>query len=278
MSKNIDERVVADFGREWLQFDQSDVPIEELRITFEQYFSLFPWETLSPEAEGFDLGCGSGRWAYFCAPRVGKLHCIDPAMPALEVAKKKLSSFSNCIFHNAGVGDIPLDDRSMDFGYSLGVLHHVPDTEDGIKRCVKKLKPGAPLLLYLYYAFDNRPTWFKAVWRASDILRRGISVLPYPLKYLASQVIALLVYFPLARFARIVETLGLNVRNLPLSTYRDRSLYSLRNDALDRFGTRLERRFTKDQIERMMIEAGLERIKFRNQEPFWCAIGYRHAR
>ena len=46
-------------------------------------------------------------------------------------------------------------------------------------------------------------------------------------------------------------------------------------DALDRFGTRLEKRFTKAQIERMMAEAGLERIAFGDGEPFWCALGYK---
>lgn len=277
ITKNIDEQVVADFGREWSQFDQSGVPIEELRITFEQYFSLFPWEMLSPDAEGFDLGCGSGRWAYFCAPRVGKLHCIDPAVAALKVAEKNLSQLNNCIFHNAGVDDIPLEDGSMDFGYALGVLDHIPDTEDGVRRCARKLKPGAPLLVYLSYAFDNRPPWFKAIWRASDILRRGISILPYPLKYLASQTIALFVYYPLSRSARFAEKLGLNVDNLPLSSYREKNFYTLRTDALDRFGTRLEKRFTKSQIEQLMIKAGFEGIEFRNKEPFWCAIGYRTA-
>ena len=274
MTKNIDERVVNDFGIEWSQFDQSGVPTEELQKIFEQYFSLFPWERLSSDAEGFDLGCGSGRWAYFCAPFVGKLHCIDPAKLALEVAKKKLSNFNNCTFHVAGVDDMPLDDGSMDFGYSLGVLHHIPDTAAGIKSCVRKLKPGAPFLIYLYYAFENKPLWFKVIWRASDILRRGISILPYPLKYFASQIIALFVYFPLSRFARIVENLGSNVSNFPLSGYRDKSFYTLKTDALDRFGTRLEKRFTKSQIEKMMLEAGLERVKFTDKGPYWCAIGY----
>jgi len=277
MTKNIDEQVVADFGREWSQFDQSNIPIEELRNRFEQYFSLFPWDMLAQDAEGFDLGCGSGRWAYFCASRVGKLYCIDPAVSALDVAKKKLSQFDNCIFYNAGVYDIPLNDSSMDFGYSLGVLHHIPDTENGIKNCVKKLKPSAPFLLYLYYAFDNRPLWFKAIWRLSDILRRGISILPYPLKYFITQLIALFVYFPLSRFARFFEALSFNVTNLPLSSYRNKSFHTLRTDALDRFGTRLEKRFTKSQIEEMMRQSGLERIEFRDKQPFWCAIGFRVA-
>jgi hypothetical protein len=47
----------------------------------------------------------------------------------------------------------------MDFGYSLGVLHHVADTEGALRAAVRTLKPGAPLLVYLYYAFDNRPRW-----------------------------------------------------------------------------------------------------------------------
>lgn len=173
------------------------------------------------------------------------------------------------------VDDIPLDDNSMDFGYSLGVLHHVPDTALGIKMCVNKLKSGAPFLLYLYYALDNKPLWFRSIWKVSDLLRRGISILPTPLKYLASQVIALTVYFPLARLSKILEKLGFDVSNIPLSFYRDKSLYTLRTDALDRFGTRLEQRFTKKQIEQMMIDAGLEKIKFRDDEPYWCAIGYR---
>ncbi|MCY7329778.1 MAG: class I SAM-dependent methyltransferase, partial [Saprospiraceae bacterium] len=67
---------------------------------------------------------------------------------------------------------VSLPDGAMDFGYSLGVLHHIPDTRAALAACVRKLKPGAPFLLYLYYAFDNRPWWFKALWRLSDVVRR----------------------------------------------------------------------------------------------------------
>ena len=49
----------------------------------------------------------------------------------------------------------------------------------------------------------------------------------------------------------------------------------MRTDSLDRFGTRLEHRFTKKQIEMMMNNAGLEKIIFSDIAPFWCAIGYK---
>ena len=49
----------------------------------------------------------------------------------------------------------------------------------------------------------------------------------------------------------------------------------MRNDSLDRFGTRLEKRFSKKQIKKFMSEASLKNIIFYNEEPFWVVIGYK---
>ena len=61
MSTNVDQNVVSGFGDEWSRFDQSGLSAGELESMFDIYFSIFPWETLPPNAVGFDLGCGSGR-------------------------------------------------------------------------------------------------------------------------------------------------------------------------------------------------------------------------
>ncbi len=274
---NLDHRTVRGFGEEWRAYDQSDLPPAEHRELFEQYFVVFPWHSLPPDAAGFDLGCGSGRWARLVAPRVGTLHCIDASAAALEVARKNLAGLPGCRFHLASVDQIPLPDASLDFGYSLGVLHHVPDTEAGIRACVAKLKPGAPLLLYLYYAFDNRPWWFRALWRASDCLRRLICRLPPGVKVFLTTMIAAAVYFPLARAALVLEKVGWKVDAFPLAYYRGRSFYTMRTDALDRFGTRLEQRFRADQVRGMMQRAGLEAIRFSPSAPYWCAVGFKRA-
>lgn len=274
IDKNIDEATVEGFGDEWERFDQSKLSSHERQKLFESYFSVFPWKTLPSNAVGFDLGCGSGRWALLVAPRVRKLHCIDPSK-ALEVAKQNLNTYPNCEFHLAGVDEIPLPDNSMDFGYSLGVLHHIPNTQEALNACVRKLKPGAPFLVYLYYAFDNRPLWFRTIWKITEIARHGVSRLPHGLRYFVSQVIAGVIYMPLAKTAYFLEKMGFNVSNVPLSAYKDSSFYTMRTDALDRFGTRLEQRFTKRQIQEMMENAGTEEIVFSNDVPFWCAVGTR---
>src|SRR5437899_944183 len=143
MTENIDKQVVAGFGDEWSRFDQSALAEAELRKMFDNYFNIFPWDRLKADAVGFDLGCGSGRWAKLVAPRVGKLHLFDPSAEALEVARLNLSDAENCHFQIAGAQNIPLENESCDFGYSLGVLHHLPDTEAGLHSCIAKIKKGA---------------------------------------------------------------------------------------------------------------------------------------
>ena len=272
-TRNLDAATVEGFGREWTSFDQRELPADELARIFADYFAVFPFESLPPHAVGFDLGCGSGRWARLAAERVGHLHCVDASAAALAVARRSLAERANVSFHHAAVDALPFADGSMDFGYSLGVLHHVPDTAAGIASCVAKLKPGAPFLLYLYYAFDQRPAWFRALWRVSDLLRRLLSRAPYGLRLAVSQLLALTVYWPLARGARWLERHGRAVDGLPLSAYRDKSFYTMRTDALDRFGTRLEQRFTRTQIAAMMAAAGLDDIRFHDGPPYWCAVG-----
>jgi ubiquinone/menaquinone biosynthesis C-methylase UbiE len=274
MTENAVKDVVDGFGDEWSRFDQSALSATELEEISQDYFSIFPWDKIGKNAVGFDLGCGTGRWAKVVAPRVGVLHLIDASDKALAVAKRNLREAENCRFHLASVDAIPLADNSCDFGYSLGVLHHIPDTQAGLEACVDKLKSGAPFLLYLYYRFDNRPAWFRAVWRSSEIVRNVVAHLPHSARYAASQILAASVYFPLARTAKGLEKLGMNVENLPLSQYRNRRFYVMRNDALDRFGTQLEQRFTKAEMREMMEKAGLENITF-GERAFWTAVGFK---
>ena len=272
--KNIDKKVVSDFGKEWQAFNHQNLDESLLDSAFDSYFYFFPFEDLS-DAVGFDMGCGSGRWAKFVAPRVGFLNCIDPSETALNQARANLLDSKNCSFECSGVDGNTLMDESQDFGYSLGVLHHIPDTFLALKACAKKLKSGAPFLLYLYYRFDNKPKSYFFLWKISDLVRKVLSRFPFIVKFSVSQIIALFIYLPIAKFAWLAEKIGIDVSNFPLTWYRNESFYILRTDALDRFGTRLEQRFTKEEITRMLEETGFQNIKFSNREPFWTVLAYK---
>lgn len=272
-SSNLHKTTVEGFGDEWEYFNQSSLNSSEREVIFNDYFKVFPWDILPENPKGFDLGCGSGRWALLVADKVGHLNCIDPSEKALDVAKKNLSLKKNVDFLLASVDLIPLPDNSQDFGYSLGVLHHIPDTFSALKSCVNKLKTGAPFLLYLYYSFDNRPLWYRLLWKLSDIFRRIIYVLPESIKRLVTDLIASTIYFTFARLSLLLEFIGINSKQMPLTYYRNKSFYTMRTDARDRFGTPLEQRFSKEQITKMMVDSGLTQIQFSDEAPYWCVVG-----
>jgi hypothetical protein len=80
--------------------------------------------------------------------------------------------------------------------------------------------------------------------------------------------IAVCVYWPLARTAKYFPVSPA----WPLKFYSHRSFYYMRTDALDRFGTRLEQRFSKKEIVAMLEGAGLKGVRFSESEPYWvCA-------
>lgn len=265
---------MAGFGYEWTRFDQSEIGSEERQKAFDTYFSIFPWELLPANGGvGADIGCGSGRWAMLLVNRVQRLHLVDLSGEALAVARRNLRGATNVEFHLASVDQLAFPERSLDFAYSLGVLHHLPDTAAAIRAIAEKLKPGAPFLVYLYYAFDNRPRWYRALWRLTDLGRQFVSRMPKPLRYLVSQAVAVGVYWPLARSYRLILATGGSLSHWPLRFYADKSLYTMRTDALDRLGTRLEKRFSRQEIMDMLTAAGFSHLRFSENPPFWCAVG-----
>lgn len=277
---NVDTDVARGFGDEWSTFRQEEDRLSrgEREAIFDSYFRIFPWHLLPEGSVGLDAGCGSGRWSMLVAPRVGHLHLLDASPAALAVARANLGGMPNVTFHERSIGDIPLADGSLDFAFSLGVLHHVPDTAAAVGAVAAKLKPGAPFLLYLYYAFDNRPAWYRRIWSITDGVRMVLSRQRHRTRLLVSGLFAATVYWPLARAAALLSAVGVPIAALPLAYYADKSFYVMRTDAYDRFCTRLEQRFTKAEIERMMRDAGLEQIRFSETAPFWCAVGLAPAR
>jgi hypothetical protein len=106
------------------------------------------------------------------------------------------------------------------------------------------------------------------------VTRRAIARQSSTVRHVICDGLAGSVYYPLARGALIAERLGVDVEHWPLSAYRHRSFYTMRTDSLDRFGTRLEKRYTRQQVEALMRDAGLTDIRFCSSV-FWCTVGTR---
>ena len=67
----------------------------------------------------------------------------------------------------------------------------------------------------------------------------------------------------------------MNVENIPLSDYRNKPFYFMKTDSLDRFGTKLEKRFSQKEIIEMLDKAGFENISFSPNMPKWVCLAYK---
>ena len=269
---NLDDDTVKSFGAEWERFPEFTE--QEIEKIGEDYFDIVNDSILTKNSHVLDVGCGSGRWSKFVAPKVLSVEAIDPSTSVITAANF-LGEEKNVRVSQASVDNIPFSDNSFDLVFSLGVLHHIPDTEKGIIRCVDKVRNGGWFHIYLYYNLENRGSLYRYIYYFSSTLRRRISGYGDSQKFMIADLIAALVYYPLARLSKILRTIGLHKisSKLPLAYYSDKSFTIMRNDALDRFGTPLEKRFSKDEISTMLRNAGLVNIEFSDKQPFWHAIG-----
>lgn len=271
MSK--ENNVIRDFGDEWERFNFLDEKkLQSLKEQFDRYMAPLPEELRKRDDLIIaDFGAGTGRWSHFLKDFAAKLYSVEPAEKAFRVLTSRFRDDSKVVLLHESVESNQIPEKSLDLAISLGVLHHIADTQGAIQKVAEKIKPGGTFLGYLYYALENKPFLYRALWRLSDSIRKVISRLPKKFKLVLADFIALTIYLPLATISRILEKFGISVDSVPLHHYKDLSFHVMRNDALDRFGTTLEQRFTQAEIVQMLTSAGFTQksIRFSSEEPFW---------
>ena len=270
--ENIDLEVVQSFGDEWSKFH--DFPDETINDIALEYFDIVGETMVNKNTYALDIGCGTGRWTRFLTAKAGFIEAIDPSH-AIFAADTLLSNISNVRLTKASTDNIPFNDETFDFAMSVGVLHHIPDTQKAMQDCVKKVKKGGYFYCYLYHNLESRGIVFKTIFNLSELIRKVVCKLPAKLKRAVCDILAIVIYMPLILLLRLFWALGFKklAMKIPLSGYKDKSFFVIRNDSLDKFGTKLEQRFSKQQVIDMMVNSGLSEIVVSPISPYYHAVG-----
>lgn len=270
--KNIDLKVVQSFGEEWLKFnDFSDDIIEG---SANEYFDILNDTIINKNTYAIDVGCGTGRWTKFLTNKVGFIEAIDPSN-AIFAADNLLGKIENVRLAKASTDTIPFADETFDFAMSIGVLHHIPDTQQAMIDCVKKVKRQGYFYCYLYHNLEKMNWWLKLLFNISELVRKIVYPLPSPIKHFVCDMLALIIYTPFILWVRMLIFLGFYelAKKMPLYAYHNKAFFIVRNDSLDKFGTSLEQRFSKKEVEQLMANCGLENIVISSGTPYYHTIG-----
>jgi SAM-dependent methyltransferase len=153
------------FGRQWNWF--RTVQIDSLNGSKESERALRAatgWE--DDDFKGallLDAGAGAGRFAECAARKGAQVFGVDLS-DAIDAAFANIGRLENVHLVQADIFAMPFRDGTFDLAYSIGVLHHTPDTRTAFDRVAQVVKRGGRFAVYLYdrYAIAHQ---FSDLWR-----------------------------------------------------------------------------------------------------------------
>jgi SAM-dependent methyltransferase len=247
-------RTAESFGYEWERFGALR---PEWRRNFLDYVRPFGAAWFRGRRV-LDVGAGSGRHARQ-AYELGAAVAVVDFGPAIDVARGNLPS--EVLTIQADAEHLPFEPGAFDLVMSIGVLHHLPDPARALEAISSFARPGGFVHVYLYWQPPWR--WHRALLRGVTVARRLTVRLPYPLLRALCYPLAALLFAGVVvpyRALRKAPRLGPLAERLPLKAYADYPFAVLVSDQFDRFSTPLETRFTREEVERLLREAGLVEI------------------
>jgi SAM-dependent methyltransferase len=211
-----------------------------------------------------DAGCGDG----FDLASIA----LDPACRAVGIEL----SFEGSLVSQAHApsatvirGDVrrlPFRDQVFDGAYSYGVVHHTTDPEGAVREIASTLRPGAPLLLYVYEDFSDRSFFWRLGLRLTAAARLVTSRLPPATLWHVCRALAPAIYALCAAPARRLSK--------PWPYHECASAGEIVPNLYDRLSPPIECRYSKDGAVQLLTQAGLEVLAV-GQQRGWMVYGFK---
>lgn len=249
------------FGYEWGAYD-------ELLPAYEEQFRR--WTPGLPQAGWrgktfLDVGCGMGRNSYW-PMRYGAAGGVAADLDArsLAAASRTLGGFPGVEVARVSAYDLPYTDR-FDIVFSIGVVHHLEQPDQAMRRMTEAAKPGGTVAIWVYGAENNR--WLTA---GLDPVRKALfSRLP----------VAAVHHLSLYPTALLWLALRLGIR--PIAYFRLIARFDfahLRSIVFDQMLPRIAHYWTGVEVEGLMTRAGLYDVRLDwVNEMSWAATGTKPA-
>lgn len=237
------------FGFEWNRF--REVQIDVLRQTDESERTFAEKTGLAAgDLQGklvLDAGAGAGRFSEV-ASRWGAADVIAVDLSsAVDACYQNIGKRPNVHIIQADLFKLPLRPMSLDIVYSIGVLHHTPDTKRAFQSVSRYPKPQGLLAVYIY-----PQSWGR--YKGSDLLRKITTRLPKILLYYVSWLAVPLYY--LYRVPLIGSALRLLIPISMHPQWRWRWL-----DTFDWYSPKYQWKHTYPEVFRWFADAGFTQIE-----------------
>lgn len=260
-----ERRTLTSYSYQWRKF-------KEMLPHWKQVFldSIRPIEPAFFRGKlGLDAGCGFGRSLYYAASYGAEVIGMDLS-EAVEAAMENTRHLPNVHVIQGDIFRPPLRERSLDFVYSVGVLHHLPDPQRGFLALAGLLAPGAPIFIWVYSRGRGRQIALFSLLRAVST-RLPLRLLNFLcLGLSAGQWSLWIAPYRLLRRFRSTRALA---QRLPFTLYSRYPFRVLHADWFDGLSVPLVNYLRQGEVVGWFREAGLERLQI-DRDWGGRALGY----
>ena len=105
-----------------------------------------------PDKRVLEVGCGNAYTLGKYAEHGAEVYGLDITEAAIKISQQRFEHQGlNGDFRVGNAEDLPYESGYFDCICSMGVLHHVPDTEKAVSEIYRCLKPGGRLIVMFYH-------------------------------------------------------------------------------------------------------------------------------
>ena len=211
-----------------------------------------------------ELGVGSGRILknlIKLSPK--KIYAIDPS-EAIEIAKKNNEGSEVEILFKKISGQMINFKNEIDYIFSLGVIHHIPEAEIVCKKIYESLKPKGKFVIWLYGKEGNELYLF-----IFNNLRKITRFMPDKLLNLFSIFLNLL----LSVYIFLCKYLNLPLRIYILNVIKKCSFEKRKYIIFDQLNPSYSKYYTRKDVVTLLSKSGFNKFEIVNRHQYsWTAI------
>ena len=257
------DRTIKDFGNQWLRYSDNEGYYGSLEL-FSDMLSPF----LKPEnlknSKVAEIGSGAGRIVnMLISAGVKHVIAVEPS-DSFEVLCQNIKEPGKVTCLKLMGDQLPAY-GDLDYIFSIGVLHHIPDPKPVVEAVLRGLRSGGQFFVWLYGKEGNES--YLALIKPLRILTRK-------LPHLALASLVWLIYHPLNLYIRLCHRFPLPLREYLLSMFEKMSPEKRRLIMYDQLNPAYAKYYTRSEAENLLLNGGFKNVRIHHRHGYsWTVIG-----
>ena len=257
------DQTIKDFGEQWLKYGDSKGYYGSIEL-----FSDILYPFLKPgdikDCKVAEIGSGTGRIVnMLLEARARHVIAIEPS-DAFEVLYRNIQATEKVTCLKVTGDQLPAY-GDLDYVFSIGVLHHIPEPHPVVEAAFKALRPGGRFFVWMYGKEGN------------GLYLALISSLRSLTKHLPHFMLASLVeimYWPLTLYIKFCHWLPLPLRGYILSVFEKMSPEKRRLIIYDQLNPSYAKYYTQLEAKKLLSDGKFVNIRIHHRHGYsWTVIG-----